>query len=75
MLDVWKTHMSDVRNSVVLRTEETQDCFLKFLLEYSCSVVLISAVQQSESAICVYISPLFGFPSHLGHDGALKSVP
>ena len=37
--------------------------------------MLVSAVQQSESALCVYISPLFGFPSHLGHHRALSWVP
>ena len=29
--------------------------------------MLVSSVQQSESAICIHISPLFGFPSHLDH--------
>ena len=28
------------------------------------NAVLVSAVQQSESAICIHISPLFWFPSH-----------
>ena len=36
------------------------------LLALQCAL-FISIVQQSESAICVTISPLFGFPSHLGH--------
>ena len=34
--------------------------------------MLISTVQQSESAIYIYIYPLlFGFPSYLGHHRAL----
>ena len=38
-------------------------------------VVLVSAVQQSESAL-LYIYPLiFGFLSHLGHHIALSRVP
>ena len=39
------------------------------------NIVLVSTVQQSESAIRIHISPLFGFPSHLGHHGALSRVP
>ena len=40
------------------------------------NAVLISAVQQSESAIYMYTYPLFlGFPSHLGHHRALNRVP
>ena len=39
------------------------------------TVVLFSAVQQSESAMHVPISPLWGFPSHLGHYGPLSRVP
>ena len=35
-------------------------------------VVLVSAVQQSESAI--YIPSFFEFPSHLGHHKALSRV-
>ena len=38
------------------------------------NVVLVSAVQQSESAIATHISPLFGFASHLGHHRALRSL-
>ena len=37
--------------------------------------VLISVVQQSESAICIHICPIFGFPSHLVHQRALSRVP
>ena len=37
--------------------------------------VLVSAVQQRESAVCIHISPFFGFPSHLGHHGALSRGP
>ena len=36
------------------------------------NVVLVSAVQKSGSTIPVHISPLFGFPSHLGHHRALS---
>ena len=44
------------------------------------NVVLVSAVQQSEPAICIrvhglHISPFGGFPSHLGHRRALGRVP
>ena len=35
----------------------------------------VSAPQQSESAIHKYISPLFGFLSHLGHHRAPTRVP
>ena len=28
-----------------------------FLMDYDCFIVLVSAVQQSESAVCIYISP------------------
>ena len=31
------------------------------------NVVLVSAVQQSESMVCLYRPALFGFASHLGH--------
>ena len=38
--------------------------------------VLVSAVQQSDSQICIYTSPLhFGFPPHLGHRRALSRGP
>ena len=30
------------------------------------NAVLVSAAQQSESALCIHISPLLGFPSHAG---------
>ena len=36
------------------------------------SAVSVSTVQESESAACMHISPLFGFPSHLGHHRALS---
>ena len=36
--------------------------FIKVQLLYN--AVLVSAVQQSESAICIHVSPLFWFPSH-----------
>ena len=39
------------------------------------TAVSVSAVQQSESAICIHISPLFGFPSHLGHHRAQAEFP
>ena len=56
---------------------DNQLCFvavLKFLLEYSCSV-LVSTVQKVNQ-LYVYIDPFFfGFPSHLGHHGSLSRVP
>ena len=51
-------------------------CLFEFLLELQLpyNVVLFSAVQQSQSAMCVHIYPFFfGFSSHLGHRRALKS--
>ena len=39
------------------------------------NVLLFSAIQQSESAMCIHISPLPGFPSHLGHRRALSRDP
>ena len=42
------------------------------------NIVLVSAVQQSESTlhIYIYIYPLFfGLPSHLGHRRALSRIP
>ena len=39
------------------------------------NVVLVSAVWQSESVIHIHISPLFGFPSRLGHHRALSRIP
>ena len=39
------------------------------------SVVSVSAVQQSESAIHILYPLFFGFPSHLGHPRALNRVP
>ena len=33
--------------------------FNYFLLEYGCFPMLVSAIQQSESAVCIHISPLF----------------
>lgn len=40
------------------------------------NVVSVSAVQQSESAIHIHISPLLEFPSHLGYHrlSTLRSV-
>ena len=38
------------------------------------NVVLVSAVQQSESVIYIQLSLFFGFPSHLGHHRALSRV-
>jgi len=38
-----------------------------------CSVVLVSNVQQSESAIHIHLLP-FGLPSHSGHQSALSRV-
>ena len=39
------------------------------------NVVLVSAVQQSESAMCIHKFPLlFLFPSHLGRHRALRKV-
>ena len=37
------------------------------------NAMLIFAKQQSESALCIYIYPLFfGFSSHLGHHRTLS---
>ena len=37
--------------------------------------MLVSTVEQSESAVCLHISPPFGFPSRAGRHGALSRVP
>ena len=45
--------------------------FLKFIfigVSLLYNIVLVAAVQQSRSAVCIHISPPFGFPSHLGQD-------
>ena len=39
------------------------------------NIVFVSAVQQNESDIHKRISPVFEFPSHLGHHRALSRVP
>ena len=39
------------------------------------STHIVSTVQQNESAVCIHIPPLFGFPSHLGHHRAPNRVP
>ncbi|MDP1019943.1 hypothetical protein Q6284_32330, partial [Klebsiella pneumoniae] len=40
------------------------------------TMLLVSAVQQSKSDLCIHISSLsFGFPSHLGHHRALSRSP
>ena len=51
--------------------------FIYFLFEVQLlyTGMSISALQQSESAIHTYISPLFGFLSHLGHHRAPTRVP
>ena len=46
-----------------------------FLLEYSCFTVLVSTVQQSESATRLHRSPLFWFHSHSGPHRARSRVP
>ena len=38
-------------------------------------IVLVSVVQQSESATCIHISFFFGFPLHLGQPRALRKNP
>lgn len=38
-------------------------------------VVLVRAVQGSESALGIHVAPLFGFPSHSGHHGAFSRAP
>ena len=38
--------------------------FSKFLLQLLYNVVLVSNVQQSESALCIHMYPLGGIPSH-----------
>ena len=58
----------------------TRKCppFLKnqFLLEYSYITLLCQFLLCSQlNHLCVCISPLFGFPSNLGHHGALRRVP
>ena len=47
--------------------------FIRIYLLYT--AVLVSAAQQSESALHIHISLLFGFPSLLGHHRALSRVP
>ena len=37
--------------------------------------MLVSAVEQSESVVHIHVSPLFGFPSHLGHHRTPRRVP
>ena len=37
--------------------------------------MLVSTVEQSESAVCLHISAPFGFPSHASHHVALSRVP
>ena len=37
--------------------------------------MLVSAIQQSESAIRIHSPSFFGFPPHLGHHRALSRVP
>ena len=39
------------------------------------SVVLVSPVKQSESAIGIHVSLFFGFSSLLGHHRVLSRVP
>ena len=39
------------------------------------NAVLVSILQQNESATCIQIFPLFGLNSHLGHQRALNRVP
>ena len=39
------------------------------------TAVSVSAVQQSESAVCIHISCIFKFSSHLGHQRAPSRVP
>ena len=49
--------------------------FFFIVVQFLFNVVLVSTVQQSESAINIHISPLFGFPSHLIHHRTLSRVP
>ena len=52
--------------------------FLNFLLEYSYSAVLASAIQynrESQLYMYMYLLSFFGFPSYLGHHRALGRVP
>ena len=50
--------------------------FLIFIVYFLYNVVLVSTEQQSESAIRIYIYPLFsGFLSHLCHHRAMSRVP
>ena len=68
-----------------------KDCFLRstprypllttdfFKINFYWTIVAlqccVSALQQSESVICIHISPFFGFPSHLGHHRVLSRDP
>ena len=53
---------------------------LLFLINFYWSIVafqcvLVSTVQQSESAIRIHMSPFLGFPSHLGHHRTSSRAP
>ena len=39
------------------------------------NAIFVSAIQQTETVTCIHISPLFGFPSHLGLHRALSRAP
>ena len=45
------------------------------MFSYVYNVMLVSTVQQSESAIHTHVLCLFGFPSHSGHHSVLSRVP
>ena len=44
-------------------------------VEFLYNVVLASAAWQSEPAVCLHMSPLSEFPSHLGHHRAPSRFP
>ena len=69
------TFMSIIIRLYVLFWGENSDfMFFNFLLEQLYSIVLVSATQQGESAICIHIPLFFGFLPHLGHHRALSRV-
>ena len=54
------------------------ECIFKLIfigVQLPYNVVLVSAVQQSESVICILYPLFFRFPSHLGHHRSLSRVP
>ena len=58
----------------------SEACSFFFLINFYWSIVALQCcvsvycTQQNESAVHIHISPVFGFPSHLGHHSALSRV-